>query len=75
MIHLPVALVAPKTDDKTIQTNTCPDCGHATPAGRWSTLAALARLRHGGVCREELQVIFDEDGVRCGCRSSAHAHR
>jgi len=74
-MHLPIALVAPKSHDPLTQTETCPDCGHTASGGRWSSLLAVVRPRGSGICREQLQVIYDQDGVRCGCRSSAHARR
>jgi hypothetical protein len=39
----------------------CPRCGHSR---RWF---------HRGACAEELQVIYDPDGVRCGCTDGFHA--
>lgn len=72
-MHLPVALVAPKSDEVMSETDTCPDCGHAPSSGRWSALAAVLRPRRSGICREQLQVIYDEDDVRCGCRNEVHS--
>lgn len=40
----------------------CPRCGHSR---RW--------LRRGRSCAEELQVIYDPDGVPCGCTDQFHA--
>jgi len=39
----------------------CPRCGH----GR-------ARHSHRGMCSVELQLIYDPDGVPCGCGAEFH---
>lgn len=40
----------------------CPRCGHSR-----------RRFRHRGSCVKELQVIYDPDGVPCGCTDEFHS--
>jgi hypothetical protein len=40
----------------------CPRCRHS-----------VQRFRHRRYCTEELQVIYDADGLRCGCDDEFHS--